>query len=209
MEVYRMSNKTHRLLQLINLLNHRQFVTLETIRETCKIPERTAYRSLNDISEVDVPVYFDKELRAYRLTDRRATGLEDLSASDAVLVAGALKVLKRFVNDEYSSEIDRLLTKVLVRQEHSVEDGLPIIDQHALKISRDDVMTEPLSSALIHTAIASNREVQITTANNGSRDSLKLKNPALSFKGNWRLHGRRQVDTTVTDVAKIRRVKIL
>lgn len=203
-------NKTFRLLQLINLLNHRQSVTLETIRETCRIPERTAYRYLNAISEVDVPVFYDKDQRAYRLTHRIPTGIDDLSLSDAVMTIAALKLLKKFVSREYVDEIDRLVTKIQVRQEQPVEDGMPIIDEQVRKMDHSDVMTESLSAALIHTAIACDRKVEISASgNNGSCNSLTLGSPALFFKQNWQLDERSKSNGIGTEVRKIRRVRIL
>ena len=202
--------KTFRLLQLINLLNSRRSVTLDMIKRTCGIPERTAYRYLNAISEVDVPVYFDKETRAYRLTQKSPSGIDDLSLGDTVLVVAALKLLNRFVSEDYSDEIGRLLTKVLVRQELPVEEALPIIDDHVTGIDKSERLTETLSSALIHTAIACNKKVEVTTGHNSSPEStLTIGSPALFFKDSWQLHERQRADGQVTPVRQIRRVKIL
>ena len=122
------------------------------IKRTCDIPERTAYRYLNAISEVDIPVYFDKETRAYRLTQNPVSGIEDLSLGDAVLVIAALKLLKQFVNADYQTEIDKVLTKVLVRQEQPVEAALPIVDDLSSQVEPTADLSALLSSALVHTA---------------------------------------------------------
>ncbi|MBD3257891.1 hypothetical protein GF377_05615 [candidate division GN15 bacterium] len=203
-------NKTFRLLQLINLLAHRRTVTLEMIKQTCDIPERTAYRYLNAISEVDIPVYFDKDLRAYCLTDASGTGVEDLSTGDAVLVVAALKLLKRFVNEEYQKDIDKLLTKLLVRQDNPVEEALPIVDDHLEEIDASDSLSELLSSALIHTAITANRKVRVDTRKGDDKDrSLTISSPALFFKNGWQLHERQTADGLAAPVGQIRKVKII
>ena len=198
-------NKACRLIQLINLLNTRHHVTLEGIRKACGIPERTAYRYLNTISEADVPVYFDKEAGAYRLNSRSGALINDVSFSEAVLVLLALKCLRTVVNNHYGEDLDRLITKAVVRQEWEVESVLgPVVEKLTEPLKTIDV-SEELTAALIHAAVCCGREVRVMTT--GER--VQIAKPGLLFKGDWQLVERASGDQTTRAGKAIKKVEVV
>lgn len=176
-------SKLRRLIQLINLLSTRHRVTLDGIKRACGIPERTAYRYLNTISEADVPVYFDKDAGAYRLNSRSGMLINDVTFSEAILVLLALRCLRTVVNDHYREDIDRLITKTVVRQEWEVESVLGPAAERLTDPLRGIDLSEQLSSALIHAAVCSGREVRVTRPG----ENVEITNPGLLFKGDWQL----------------------
>ena len=183
---------------------------METIKKTCNIPERTAYRYLNTISEANIPVYFDRRLRAYRLAGRDIpTGIE-LSMSEALLVVLALKTLAKRVNADYAQEILAVVQKLVVQQSFPVEEILRSFE-HQLDGSADlGDYSELLTSILINTAITCNRELQITTKTSGIKSGqIRIDQPALRFHKDWYLTGKREQGARETPLSDIRKVSIV
>jgi hypothetical protein len=198
-------NKTRRLIQLINLLNTRHRVTLEGIKKACGIPERTVYRYLNTISEADVPVYFDRDAGAYRLNSRSGMLINDVTFSEAILVLLALKCLRTVVNDHYRKDIDRLITKTVVRQEWEVESVLGPAAERLTDPLQGIDLSELVSSALIHSAVCCGREVRVT----GPGKKVEITNPGLLFKGDWQLVERTLNNPTTTVGTALKKVEVV
>jgi predicted DNA-binding transcriptional regulator YafY len=57
--------KTERLLFIVNLFRVRTSISLEELAQECEVSKRTIYRDLISLSELNIPVYFD---RGYRLS---------------------------------------------------------------------------------------------------------------------------------------------
>jgi len=203
-------NKTYRILQMINLLDHRRSVSLETIQKTCNIPERTAYRYLNTISEADIPIYYDSQEHAYRLTRQGVLQVDDLSLGEAVIVVLALKLLASTVSEDYQDEVDKLLSKVLVRQNFPVEEIFPVVKHGIEDQSINADLSELLSSLLVHAAISCRREVYLSTRDREQAGSeVKLENPGWLFKDTWHLMEKGRSEEGETELAKVSRVKIV
>ncbi len=155
-------SKTIRILQLINLLVSRDCVTLENIRKTCDIPTRTAYRYLNWISEANIPVYYDKDAEGYRLSRSPRTGLNDISAHDLVLLVTCLKVMSGHVNEEYRRDLEHVMTKILVRQRHPIDDAFVQNLDVGGNPGRSPDYSETLMTTLLTVAVAMGRPVRLT-----------------------------------------------
>ncbi len=203
-------NKTFRILQMINLLDHRRSVSLETIQKTCNIPERTVYRYLNTISEADIPIYYDAREHAYRLTRQGVLEVDDLSLGEAVIMVLALKLLSETLSEEYQAEVDKLLAKVLVRQRVPVEEILPVVEHGLEDQALDMDLTELLSSLLVHAAISCKREVKLSTAGREPVGSeLTIENPGWLFKDTWHLMEKGRSGKGETALDKVSKVKIM
>jgi predicted DNA-binding transcriptional regulator YafY len=202
-------NKTLRIIQLINLLNTRRSVTVKTIREVCSIPERTAYRYLNTISEANIPVYFDKSIQAYRLNTDVNLAINDLSFGESVLAVVALKALAAVAGDGYRHDIEQLITKVLVRQDSEVEAVLgPATERLTSALEGMDVSGD-LSAALIHVAVCCGREVRIVYGDHsGTKQGLDINHPRLIFKGGWRLGEKGEPGSSARNMSGIDKVEI-
>jgi len=201
-------NKTFRILQMINLLDHRRSVSLETIQKTCDIPERTVYRYLNTISEADIPIYFDANERAYRLTRQGVLEVDDLSLGEAVILVLALKLLSETLGEEYQDEIDKLLAKILVRQRFPIEEILPVVEHGLEDQTKDLDLSELLSSLLVNAAISCKREVRLSTRGPERADTeVIIENPGWLFKNTWHLmerEGAGNGETALSDVSKVK-----
>jgi predicted DNA-binding transcriptional regulator YafY len=195
---------------MINLLDHRRSVSLETIQKTCNIPERTAYRYLNTISEADIPIYFDVRDHAYRLTRQGVLEIDDLSLGEAVILVLALKLLADTLSEDYQSEVDKLLAKVLVRQRFPIEEILPVVE-HGLDDQPSNLdLNELLSSLLVHAAISCKREVRLSTKGpEPSRSEVTIESPGWLFKDTWQLMEKGRSGKGETALAKVSKVKIM
>jgi predicted DNA-binding transcriptional regulator YafY len=203
-------NKTFRILQMINLLDHRRSVSLETFQKTCNIPERTVYRYLNTISEADIPIYFDTEERAYRLTRQGVLDIDDLSLGEAVIFVLALKLLSQTLGESYQDDIEKLLAKVLVRQQFPIEEVLPVVE-HGLEDQKTDLdLSELLSSLLVNAAISCKREVKLSTkGREPAEEDVTIENPGWLFKDTWHLMEKGSVEREETALDQVSRVKIV
>jgi predicted DNA-binding transcriptional regulator YafY len=57
--------KAERLLFIVNLFRIRKAISLEELAQECEVSKRTIYRDLISLSDLNIPVYFD---RGYRLS---------------------------------------------------------------------------------------------------------------------------------------------
>ena len=199
-----------RILLLISLLNNRRYVTLETIKQTCDIPERTIYRYLNTLSEANIPVYYDKNLRAYRLNTEHAASVDSLQINEALILVIALKVLGARVNGDYKQDIDALVQKIMVAQPFPVEDIIRSFKHQMETIPESGDFSSLVSSVLINGAIVCDRKVRVTTKSRGPKqEDIDIDRPSLRFQKSWHLVGQHNARTTKTSVADIKRVAIL
>jgi predicted DNA-binding transcriptional regulator YafY len=202
--------KTARILQLVNLLVSRECVTLDNIRSTCHIPTRTVYRYLNWISEAEIPVYFDRDVQAYRLTRSRRISMDDFTLHDAVLLVTCLKTMSSHVNEEYRADLDRLVTKVLVRQEVSLEGEFV----HALGLAsgaqHEPDYSETVATALVTAAVAAGRSVQLSTmGEDGQSKTEEISEPRLTFAGSWGISNGDPSDDRESKLDSVSKVTIL
>ena len=203
-------SKTFRIIQLINLLNTRRSVTVKTIKEACHIPERTAYRYLNTISEANIPIYFDKNAQAYRLNTDTNLAIDDISFGESVLVLIALKVLTSLVSEHYQRDIDSLIIKLIVRQDSEVEAILgPATDRLTSHLNRID-LSEHVSSTLIHAAVCCGRKVRLTRSDDPEAvQKVGISTPSLRFRDAWRLTEKNLVDLSESTIDDIKKVEVL
>ncbi len=203
-------SKTQKILQIISVLNHRQYVTMDTIQSACKISERTAYRYLNTISEANIPVYFDKERRSYTLTRHNVVEVADLGLSEAVIISSALRLLELRVNEDYREEIEKLLVKVLLRQSQPVGEILEISRDVFDDGARSQECSDVLSTVLIQAALKCNKPVQLqTTGNEDGDETVTVQKPALAFKNGWRIGERNGDERQSAALDKVKKVTII
>jgi len=202
--------KLNRVLRLINLLTHRQQVTLETIKKTCGIPERTAYRYLKDISEANFPVYFDRNSRAYRM-DRYGSGtrMDDFSLEEAILIIVALRRLVKSLNSDYQQDVSALTKKILVSQPLPLEEIFEAYEHQLDSLADQQECSQLVSSVLISAAIRFGRRIRLIMNSGPSDDQdLSIENPALRFKKHWQLVSSTGSDSEAAEFPRIKKVSL-
>ncbi|UCE24266.1 MAG: HTH domain-containing protein [Candidatus Zixiibacteriota bacterium] len=202
--------KLKRVLSLINLLTHRQQVTLDTIKNACGIPERTAYRYLRDISEANFPVYFDRDSRAYRLDRQAVTRIDQFNLEETILILVGLRRLLAGLNDEYKQDAEALVNKLLVRQPMPLEEVVDAYEHQLDSLSDQTNCSYLISSLLISAAIRCDKKVRISVdSDNSDVGDVKIDNPALRFKKHWQLVDADGSTTESADFLRIKKVSII
>jgi predicted DNA-binding transcriptional regulator YafY len=199
-----------KILILVSLLNHRPYVTIDKIRSECRISERTAYRYINTISEANIPVFYDKDVRGYRLNLTGGMSINDLRLSESILVVFALKLLARRVNDEYKEDIENIARKITTKQSVPIEDILRSHENQTNGLPEMSDYSELISSLMITTAITCNRRIQLTTdkGDNVPGESIDIEQPLLRFQKSWKLVGKPDDGNNATALSQIRKVSI-
>ncbi len=203
-------SKVDKIIRLIHLLTNRPSVTLDTIMAQCDIPERTAYRYLNTISEANIPVYYDKEVHAYRLNDKRAFGINNLPLGDAMTIALALRLLAARVNNEYGKEIETLVSQFLVRQYFALDEVMDTFDDAIQRLQPESDCSELLSAMLLHIAMRCEKQVLLTTGNGSptTTKEVRVDQPRLKFKESWLVVESARLENDGTSLSDVRKVSI-
>lgn len=199
-----------KILILVSLLNHRPYVTIDKIRSECQISERTAYRYINTISEANIPVYYDKDVRGYRLNLGATITINDFRLSEGILLVFALKLLHGKVNAEYADEITNLIRKIATKQSVPIEDILRAYEDRNNGLPQIEDYSELLSSLLITTAIACNRKIQLTKKDDDPKSSqpIDMEQPFLKFAKTWQLMSEKDSDSPGTSISDIKKISI-
>lgn len=183
--------KPDRLLKLLHLFSHRKVVSLKSIMTECEMPRRTAFRYLRELSEANIPIYFDKEHRGYRLSNPITIRLDDLPLQEIVILASCLDIVRQSVNKGYQEEINLLVCKLVARQPFSKEvfsSSLAMQGREGAGLSTNHDYSQELSFALAHAAIAVGSQVSVSVSRaTGPEDELHISQPSLAFLRTWEL----------------------
>jgi predicted DNA-binding transcriptional regulator YafY len=186
--VYYTMAKVDHLLLIINLLTHRDGVSLDRIVRECKISSRTAYRYMRTLRDTGMPLHFSKATATYALKKPADQALGSIPLNEAILVVIALALLSSHVSPEYQLPIQHLISKVL-SQTNIISDNL----NEALKAQVPNGgalpdITELLNTILLMVAVETRRPVVVKYQHSdGEMFSLTLNRPALSLEGDWYL----------------------
>jgi hypothetical protein len=205
-----MTKKT-KLLQLVNLLYHRNCVTSETIQRVCDIPERTVYRYLNSLSESNIPVYFDKEAGGYKLVRQNLVSFNDLTLNDSLLLTTCLKIIQKHVNADYREKINDLLTKIVVRKQYPLEELNNEVDNgngNGNDPFEPDFSSE-INSVLIEAAIQLNKSIRAKKkVQDSDTTAIEFHEPTLIFSEDWKLVDRRMQDMEAELISAFTEVEV-
>ena len=180
--------KLERLLLLVNLLYHRTCVSLKTISEVCDISQRTAFRYIQTISAANIPIYYDKYLKGYRLARKGTTWVDSLRDDEILLIVFALKLISQRVNLSYQKAIDSLIKRLASLQTFKLEEFLTAINSAIDDNLNKQDLSKSLTSLLIQLAIALGKDLQLTiTDERIGEKQIRIDNPRLLFKNDWKL----------------------
>jgi predicted DNA-binding transcriptional regulator YafY len=205
---FKVSKRT-KMLQMVNLLCHRNAVSLETIKSVCELPTRTAYRYLNSLSEANVPVYFDKRAGGYRLMRQKYASFDDLSLNDAIILVTCLRVVVGHVNEEYARDIAEVMKKIVIRKQFPVEDLGGPTELMATAGSREPDYSPTITSALVEAAVLLGKRLEVSqNATADTRSTTGMEQPSLVFRNGWHVAGRKMKDGPSRRLSSVSKVKI-
>ena len=185
-------------------------MTLKTIMDLCGISERTAYRYLNYISEVNLPVHFDRDLHAYRLNDDPSQLPDPTTIDEIVLILIALHFLSRRVNRYYETEVNHLIKRITSCQAIPIEDALLSLNDQLDAASDTDDYSSLVSSMLINAAVKSKARVRLLTSDTDSQlREVLVENPSIWFRKKWHVADAGLSEDESVDISRIRRVSVI
>ena len=158
-----------RILRLVNLLQCRHCVSMEAIRDICGIPERTAYRYLNEISEANIPVYYDREIRAYRLTQSSIRHVSFQPVNEALVAALGVKALCTRLDPCYAPLCEQTLQGILCRQPQPIEGVLVAVIPNRGEFPDIADCTDLLAGLLCRLAVTLDLPLRIIPDHEGTR----------------------------------------
>jgi predicted DNA-binding transcriptional regulator YafY len=203
-------SKLRRALSLINLLQHRSVVTIKMIGEACGIPRRSAFRFLNELSEANIPLYYDSKFKGYRLNTDAKLSLDNLDLGDSIMIVLALELLGRELNDPYGEEIQHLIQKVCVRQSYALESMVELMQPYAGSCHTGRDHSEQLSFLLTAAGVQFKKKLRITRSDDKHGDGIQeIRDPSLRFQEDWYLVDNKQNHSSTTSLSSINKVTIL
>lgn len=181
-----------KIITMYNIILNRKSFTLKTITDLCDIPKRTVYRYLNQFSEANIPIYFDYNIKAYRLNWEFKQNLVNFTLDEKLLIIIGLKYLADSVNDIYENKIDKLILKLISSQEHKIEKYLKMINTYipSMKYSGDN--SNFISFLLLNAAIHENKKIMVKNKTDNS--TISIHNPAIQFNGEWHLINKQDLE---------------
>jgi len=199
-----------KVLNLINLLHSRSSVSLETIMQACGIPERTAYRYINFISEAGIPVHYDRNAGGYQLAWKKSGFVDDLTFGDLLLLVGCLNMAKCHLNPSYSEDVTALISKIATRSRHPLEEVMASLETQFGKRQIVPDFSIDISSALVQAAVNHDRSVHLTVRNSDSGETtVKFDRPGLVFDKEWKINHRLHNSTVSEAITNVTKVKIV
>jgi predicted DNA-binding transcriptional regulator YafY len=182
--------KYKNILHILNLLCNRMYVPVKTMTSVCDVSKRTIYRYIQEISEANLPVYYDTKLGGYRLLQKENLHIDAIRTEEAVLIISALKFLSFYVNERYKALIGDTINKFATSQPLEFEEILRVINLSIENSSTAKDYSVNISSILIQTAILFNKKIRLTVKSRKKgkgKSSIEIDNPSLWFKRSWNI----------------------
>lgn len=162
---------------------------MKTIREVCNISYRTALRYIRSISQANIPVYYDRDLKGYRLLTTDSNWVHDPTLNDLILILYALSLIKPSLNSHYQSEIDLLVRKIISEQGYKLEELLTSFDFDGESINDLFSPSQKINKVLLRLAFSLGRDITLVTKTDGKDKEVTINNPRLWFKKHWQITG--------------------
>lgn len=178
-------SKSENLLLLVYLLMYRHGISIEVIERECKVTPRTAFRYINALGKIGLPIYYDRPSRTYRLLNHAAR-FSQLVPAEAALLVLALNVLEFSISPRSLDLIKRVRVKL--------ESFVPPEEQRAmLKVLEDildrsdgDQLRSHVIITLVEYAQRLGRKVRLEYSGFDSGKTVtEIERPTLRFERGW------------------------
>ena len=110
-----MSYKFDSLMMILNKLDGREKVTVDSLREDLGISERTVFRYLNTIQVAGFPVVFDKEQGGYTFMEGYSLKRPDLSMEET-LALGISRKMMAGMGSGWEANMKRIEEKLSIKK---------------------------------------------------------------------------------------------
>ncbi len=197
-------------IKLLSLFMTRRSINISEIRDICKVSKRTVYRYINALSEANFPIYYDKDVKGYRLNNTFGLSLDRLSPEEFIYICIGLKLLYTQVNELYGREIDELIHKIFTMQELPLNDLWGTIDTDIENSNIKEDVSRLVTSSIMRYAILFKRGLKVDLKNaHDSDNTINIEKPTIHFKESWQLSNSDSIEDLIIPVSEINKVKTL
>ena len=176
-------NKYDRMLFILNLLRSRKNMNADKLAEECGVTERSIYRDIISLSEMNIPIYYDN---GYKLASDNFLPPLNFSIEEYQLLKTALDSSPLIKTDKYQQIYKSLLVKIEncisdnVQKEHRFTPQTTRID---IKSSTDDDNSVQFYE-LVERAIAKQKKILLTYKSINSGETQREVDPYfIIFRG--------------------------
>lgn len=201
--------KYSNLITIVNLLHSRPVVTRKQMVEMCGVAPRTVLRYIRDLSEANVPVYYDRAAGGYRLSMANPGLLEGTSMDELVCILFALRFMALCMNDVHHQGISDLVKKLVSRQKYQIDE---ILENVTVNLTADDspgMLSQRLNSIAIQVAAATQKEVRMTVRNGDGTKSVRVRELSLRFDMGWQVCGTKADQPVTIPMEQVETVQVI
>ena len=192
-----------RVILLINLLYNRQKLSVDEISKELGVDKRTVYRYINKLSEANVPVYYDRNIRGYTLSSRNSAEIGALSDREVVLLLLALKIISHKVNNRDKTLIGSLQRRLDSLQSSSHYEYVNKPSDAFMSNLRNNELSDLVTFLVIQSVIGFKNDILVFVEHSDGNYKLNMTKPSLTFDGTWKLSGRRNGEKLEIDLDMI------
>ena len=185
-----MLKNVKKIILFINLLNSRDFITFSQANEVCGLSRRSFYRYIKLLTEINMPVHYDRKLRGYKLTNKINNKQMNFSTNEIILIlVGLIKSLSR-ANDIYQEEINELILKLISTANFDIEKSIESLNHDIDQTTQNSDYTSLLNSLILEVSMNNNLQIKTFYKKANSILKAKINKPIIEFKNIWMLKDR-------------------
>ena len=113
-----MSYKFDSLIRILNMLDRKEKVTVQSLMDDLSISERSTYRYMTTLKDADFPISFDREKGAYTFEEGYSLSKPDLTLEEILAFSLAKKFLGNF-GPGMEATLDQIEKKISLKKSES------------------------------------------------------------------------------------------
>ena len=115
-----MSFKFDSLMRILNMLDRKERVTVQSLMDDLNISERSTYRYVTTLKDADFPISFDREKGTYTFEEGYSLSKPDLSLEEILAFSLARKMLGNF-GPGMESTLDQIEKKISMKKQDTLK----------------------------------------------------------------------------------------
>ena len=195
-----------KIIRLLKLFYTRKSVTIDEIINLCDINRRTAFRYLNEMSEANIPLYYDNNIMGYKIRDFGSKFNTNMSLSEVALIVFSLKNVSSKIDHDYETDFEKALKELLItniNDKFDIDKVLNIYENDQINSQETSVQ---LTNFLVNLAINYNRSLKIYV---GNERPIKIEEPILIFEKDWNITESKIEKQKLIRIKNIQKIQII
>jgi predicted DNA-binding transcriptional regulator YafY len=116
-----MSYKFDSLMRILNMLDRKERVTVQSLMDDLRISERSTYRYVTTLKDADFPIIFDRERGTYAFEEGYSLSKPDLTLEEILAFSLARKLLGNF-GPGMENTLDQIEKKLSIKKAETFKD---------------------------------------------------------------------------------------